>query len=217
VRCWHVQPENDLWLVTEYLHGRTLAEVAQIHTFAEQHIAYVAREVLQGLKFLHSRKYAHRDLKSSNIMMSVTGHIKLIDFGLCVDLNDGPRIHMVGSPYWVSPEMIKKEPHHIQTDIWSLGVSLLELFLMGPPYSGSAIKCMYFVAVQGLTDQIPKTASPECRNFLSLCLKVDPKERATADELLEDIWTNKSGISKGVTDFIKDIFLNHTFKDMGFE
>jgi len=190
--------------------------VARLHTFVESHVAYVAREVLHALKFLHEHKFAHRDLKSSNIMMSGSGHIKLIDFGLCADFSEGPRVHMVGSPYWVSPEMIKKEPHNIQTDIWSLGVSLLELFLNGPPYAGSAIKCMFLVGSQGLTDQIPKTASTDAKNFITRCLQPNPAERSTAVELLEDPWTNRSGISKGVSDVIRDIFLNHTFKDMGF-
>jgi len=215
VRCWHIQPENEVWLVMEYLHGRTLAEAARIHTFNELHIAYVAREVLNALKFLHNLNFVHRDLKSSNIMMSGSGHIKLIDFGLCAEFSAGPRVHMVGSPFWVSPEMIKKEPHHTKTDIWSLGVSLLELFLMAPPHSSSGIKCMFLTATQGLMDQVPKTVSAEARTFISRCLEVNPNNRASAVELLDDPWTRKSGISKGVSEVLRDIFLNHTFKDMG--
>lgn len=89
-------------------------------------------QVLKGLEYLHSRKYAHRDLKSSNIMMTVHGDVKLskddvfshklmcdlaVDFGLCVDMSSGPKHHMIGSPFWMPPEMIQNRTHGIPVSI----------------------------------------------------------------------------------------------------
>jgi len=79
---------DSVWILMEYLEGGTLAEAANAHNFPDNHIAYVAREVISALNFLHSKNYAHRDLKSNNVMMSIKGEIKLIDFGLCADFSE---------------------------------------------------------------------------------------------------------------------------------
>uniref|UniRef100_A0A6B2LAQ7 Protein kinase domain-containing protein n=1 Tax=Arcella intermedia TaxID=1963864 RepID=A0A6B2LAQ7_9EUKA len=215
IKSFLVQPENEIWLVTEFLHGGTLSEAARVHTFIERHIAYVAREVLRALKFLHDNKFAHRDLKSTNVMMSINGSIKIIDFGLCADFTNGPRTNMVGSPFWIPPEMIKKEPHSLKVDCYSLAVCLLELFLMAPPHSTSGIKCMYMAVTKGLHDQIPKTASYEAATFLRKALEVDPEKRATANQLLDEPWVAEPGLSKGISEVLRDIFLTNTINDMG--
>ena len=69
--------EGEVWIITEFMHGGTLHEAARAHRFEDKHIAYVAREVLKALKFLHGKKFAHRDLKSQNVMMAINGAIKL--------------------------------------------------------------------------------------------------------------------------------------------
>jgi serine/threonine protein kinase len=107
--AWEVKDE--VWIVMEFLEGGTLHEAIKVHQFCERHIAYIAREVLKALDFLHNNKFVHRDLKSANVMMSVEGEIKLIDFGLCADVSEGERTQMVGSPFWMPPEMIRREPH----------------------------------------------------------------------------------------------------------
>lgn len=107
--AWEVKDE--VWIVMEFLEGGTLHEAIKVHQFCERHIAYIAREVLKALDFLHNNKFVHRDLKSANVMMSVDGEIKLIDFGLCADVSEGERTQMVGSPFWMPPEMIRREPH----------------------------------------------------------------------------------------------------------
>lgn len=110
---------DEIWIIMEFLEGGTLSEAARAHRFSDQHIGYVAHEVLMALQYLHGKHLVHRDLKSANVMMSIKGEIKLIDFGLCADFSEGPRVKMLGSPYWIPPEMVWEMPHSYSADIWS--------------------------------------------------------------------------------------------------
>ncbi len=146
--CWRI--DDELWLFMEFMEGGTLREaVLKFQKFNEKQIAYVAYEMLQGLKYLHSLNLIHRDLKSYNIMMSVQGDIKLIDFGLCIEVTPEEMKEekvqgMVGSPCWIPPEMIKREPYGSKVDIWSLGICLLELAEgKAPNQNKGALAAMY--------------------------------------------------------------------------
>lgn len=94
----------EMWMASEYLEGGTLTQVLGSHHFQEPSIVYIVRQVLSGLAFLHQNFLAHRDLKSANIMLTIQGEVKLIDFGLCSDISQGEVVHMVGSPFWMPPE-----------------------------------------------------------------------------------------------------------------
>jgi len=197
----------------EYLQGGTLGEAASMHRMDENHIAFIAREILKPLKYLHSLHYVHRDLKSANVMLSIEGTVKLIDFGLCTDISDGPQIKILGSPFWTPPEMIYGLPHSYQSDIWSMGVCLLELFLLKPPFSGYPIKCMFEAATNGLTEQVPFTSSDDAKDFMSKCLTQNPKNRPLTNELLEHPWvTDKVRLENGFKDIVRSIFLTDAIK-----
>jgi len=209
--------EPDLvWIIMEYLEGGTLSEAAKAHKFTEAHIAYTAGEILKGIHYLHQRNYAHRDLKSSNVMMSIYGGIKIIDFGLCADFSEGPRTKMLGSPYWIPPEMIFNKPHSCPVDIWSFAVCILELFLCAPPHHISALKCMFCACTDGLIDTIPETASAEAKEFLQRCLVIDPDKRASTTELLKHPWINQSNIGDGLSIILRQIFLTSSLASIGF-
>jgi len=216
-KTWHAIEDKEIWIVTEYLEGGTLHEAAHAHKFSENHVAYVGREVLKALKFMHGKEFIHRDLKSQNIMLAINGGVKLIDFGLCAELSLGTRESMVGSPFWMPPEMIKKQQYSYTADIWSLGVCLLELYLMGPPHSSSGVKCMFMAGTVGLQDQIPDTAKPEAKLFLKRCLEPDPKKRPISSDLIQDPWVNRSGLSKGISEVLRDIFLTNTISALGLD
>jgi len=201
---------DEVWIVMEFLEGGTLHEAIKVHQFCERHIAYIAREVLKALDFLHSNKFVHRDLKSANVMMSIDGEIKLIDFGLCADISEGERIQMVGSPFWMPPEMIRREPHGCPADIWSFAVCLLEMYLREPPNASSRLRAMFIAATDGLKDSIPAHASPEAKDFLSHCLELDPKKRATAAELLKHPFVQGPRLSDGIKDVLRGIFISQS-------
>lgn len=108
---------KELWVTMELMEGGTLSDAIKLFDFKEPHVAYVAQEMLAALKYLHERQFVHRDLKSKNVMMTTEGTIKLsnacldsrssfaVDFGLCTDVSSGPKQSMLGSPFWMPPEV----------------------------------------------------------------------------------------------------------------
>lgn len=207
--------QSQLWILMEYLHGGTLADVAKLHRFSDAHLAFIAREILRGINFLHENCWAHRDLKSCNVMLSTEGHVKLIDFGLCADFREGPIVKMLGSPYWMPPEMIKKEPHSYPVDVWSFGVCLLELILQHPPMAGNPEKCMYVAATQGLihlTAKAKREVTPLCQDFLAKCLVVDQSARETTARLLQHEWVTQPNLGDTVSDILKVILIKNTLQ-----
>eukprot|EP00009_Paramoeba_aestuarina_P015154 CAMPEP_0201540196 /NCGR_PEP_ID=MMETSP0161_2-20130828/70814_1 /ASSEMBLY_ACC=CAM_ASM_000251 /TAXON_ID=180227 /ORGANISM="Neoparamoeba aestuarina, Strain SoJaBio B1-5/56/2" /LENGTH=529 /DNA_ID=CAMNT_0047947647 /DNA_START=893 /DNA_END=2482 /DNA_ORIENTATION=- len=211
--------KNEYWAVCELLEGGTLEEGHS--EFLEGHIAYAAKHILSALSFLHKKNIAHRDLKSANIMLDVEGHIKLIDFGLSVSLQNGPQVGMCGSPYWLSPEMIRMDPHSFPTDIWSFAISLLEMINGVPPNRDNPLKLLYDVG--SMTDDMepvlqldnPAKWSDELKDFLRSCLMPDPTKRATADELLKHKLISKSCTKEKMGAVLSQIFIKHSLNDIG--
>jgi len=142
-------------------------------------------------------------------MISMKAQVKLVDFGLCADFSDGPRNEMVGSPFWVPPEMIQNKPHTIQVDIWSLGVIILELFYGSPPYAASSLTCLYMVGTQGLLPLLSQVKSgPEAKDFLSKCLQMNPEERSSSSQLLQHTWLHPSKMDIGIKVLLRQIFVH---------
>lgn len=208
--AWHVIDKNEMWIVTEYLEGGTLSEAVKDHKFNERHIAYIAREILRALKYLHSLGFVHRDLKSANVMMSMDGDIKLIDFGLCCDMKDGPRKQILGSPFWIPPEMIKGKNHSYPADIWSFAVCIIEMYMTKPPNSHSKLYSLYTSSTKGLKSYIPSHASDMAKDFLKRCLTINQKKRATAEELLRHPFVTQPNLSVGIEDVLRTIFVKNS-------
>lgn len=156
--------DDEIWLVMEYMQGGTLAEAVERYSFAESSVAYVAREILRALDYLHNHSLVHRDLKSANVMLTVEGKIKLIDFGLCVDFTQRKLCHMAGSPFWMPPEMILGIPHGTPADMWSFAICLLELANGEPPNRKSPVRAMFLAATEGI-HLAPEKYSPEFQDF----------------------------------------------------
>ncbi|EGG22711.1 putative protein serine/threonine kinase [Cavenderia fasciculata] len=177
--------DDQVWIAMEYMQGGTLTEACSNHSFNESCIAYVAKGMLEGLIYLHENDLVHRDIKSGNIMMTIDGKIKIVDFGLCVDTTQRRLTHMAGSPFWMSPEMIRGEGYSCPSDIWSFAICLLELANGEPPNRKSSLNAMFTIATQGCSGlDRPEKWSEGFRNFLSLCLEVEPSKRSTAQQLL---------------------------------
>mmetsp|Transcript_9321 Transcript_9321/g.28779 ORF Transcript_9321/g.28779 Transcript_9321/m.28779 type:complete len:728 (+) Transcript_9321:132-2315(+) len=209
---------KELWVILENMEGGTLREGAQ--DYKEHHIAYIARAIFRALQYMHDElKIVHRDLKSENIMMTVKGEVKLIDFGLAEDISEGGRVTMCGSPFWMAPEMVKLRRHSTPADIWGAAISLLELANQEPPTMDDPVLALYKTATTGCTNyfKTPERWSDVFHEFLGLCLKRDPSKRATAAELLTHPFLKKACPQKEMREVFETVFLRDTLRNAGLD
>ncbi|XP_050784418.1 serine/threonine-protein kinase PAK 4 isoform X3 [Gopherus flavomarginatus] len=188
---------DELWVVMEFLEGGALTDIVTHTRMNEEQIAAVCLAVLKALSVLHAQGVIHRDIKSDSILLTHDGKVKLSDFGFCAQVNkEVPRRKsLVGTPYWMAPELISRLPYGPEVDIWSLGVMVIEMVDGEPPYFNEPpLKAMKMIR-----DNLPPKlknvhkVSPSLKGFLDRLLVRDPVQRASANELLKHPFLAKAG------------------------
>lgn len=192
-------PENDqVWFVMELCTGGSITDLVQKmkdrgRHLTEDELAYVIRETVQALVYLHANHCIHRDIKGHNILLTESGYVKLVDFGVASHLSAtlGKRNTSVGTPYWMAPEVIACEQqmeawYDARCDIWSLGITAIELADGDPPLCELHPMRALFQIPRNPPPTLshPEHWSPHFNDFLSECLVKDLEQRPFAKELL---------------------------------
>jgi len=191
--------DEKLWVAMEYMGGGCLTDILEIYDhfqLNEEHMAFVCQEILKGLRYIHFYHRIHRDIKSDNILLGSDGSVKIADFGYAAQLTEqkSKRQTIVGTPYWMAPELIKAENYDQKVDIWSLGIVVIEMGDGEPPYMDlPPLRALFFISTKGITGlKYPEKFTNDFNDFLNQCLIVDFTIRPDSNKLLEHGFIQKA-------------------------
>ncbi|XP_030626221.1 mitogen-activated protein kinase kinase kinase kinase 5 isoform X1 [Chanos chanos] len=195
-----------LWICMEYCGGGSLQDIYHVTgPLSEPQIAYVCRETLQGLGYLHSKGKMHRDIKGANILLTDHGDVKLADFGVAAKITAtiAKRKSFIGTPYWMAPEVaaVEKNGGYNQLcDIWAVGITSIELAELQPPmFELHPMRALFLMSKSSfqppkLKDKIKWTTA--FHNFVKVSLTKNPKKRPTAEKLLSHVFVAQAGLTR---------------------
>lgn len=181
--------KGKLCIVMEYAEGGDLQKKIKDQNgafFTEKQILDWFTQMCLAIKHVHDRKIIHRDLKSPNVFLTKDNTVKLGDFGIAKILSHTKEKAktVVGTPYYLSPEIIEGREYTFKTDLWSLGVILYEMCALTPPFKANNLSFLALKIVKGNYTPIPSCYSAELSNIIAKLLSVDPVKRPSVHEIL---------------------------------
>ncbi|XP_043066167.1 mitogen-activated protein kinase kinase kinase kinase 5 isoform X4 [Drosophila bipectinata] len=186
---------DKLWICMEFCGGGSLQDIYQVTgPLSEVQIAYMCRETLKGLEYLHSMGKMHRDIKGANILLTEYGDVKLADFGVSAQITAtiNKRKSFIGTPYWMAPEVAaveRKGGYNQLCDIWACGITAIELAELQPPmFDLHPMRALFLMSKSGFKPPTLNNKdkwSPTFHNFIKTALTKNPKKRPTAERLLQ--------------------------------
>lgn len=207
--------EDKLWIMIEFCPGgavdATMLELDRALT--EPQIRVICRQMLEALRYLHGKRIIHRDLKAGNVLLTQDGDIKLADFGVSAKNMKTlqKRDSFIGTPYWMAPEVVmcetmKDTPYDYKADIWSLGITLIEMAQIEPPHHElNPMRVLLKIAKSDPpTLSCPSKWSLEFRDFLKKALDKNPESRPSAAQLLEHPFVSKVTDNRALRELVAE-------------
>eukprot|EP01088_Endostelium_zonatum_P002944 TRINITY_DN1386_c0_g1_i1.p1 TRINITY_DN1386_c0_g1~~TRINITY_DN1386_c0_g1_i1.p1 ORF type:complete len:591 (-),score=134.68 TRINITY_DN1386_c0_g1_i1:58-1830(-) len=205
------QQEDRIWVVMEFCGGGSLLEIIELYPsvrLTEPQMAYICRETLKGLAAIHEMHRLHRDIKSNNILLGSDGTVKITDFGFAAQLAfpQQQRNTVLGTAYWMAPEVIKGYDYCSKIDTWGLGIMIMEMAEGEPPYLDfPPTKALLYITTKGVPPVRDRNRySKEFHEFLNWCLEMDVESRASANGLLKHAWLKKACSPKEMIPLISE-------------
>ena len=186
------KPINTLNIVTEYADDGDLSQKIEKlkqkkSPFTEKEILNYLTQICLALNHIHKKKIIHRDLKSGNIFLTKSGLVKLGDFGISKGFKNTweKAKTMVGTPYYLSPEIINGQPYDSKNDIWALGVMIYEMMSFKKPFNANSLPALSLRILRGVYQPPPSYYSKDLINLVKMCLNLEPKKRPSAEMILK--------------------------------
>lgn len=185
----YIETKSYLYFILEFVESGSLYKVMKKYgVFPEGLLSMYVYQMLTGLAYLHQKEIIHRDVKGANILLTKSGMCKLADFGSCTTAAIDKKYTVVGTPYWMAPEIIQMSGGDTSADIWSLGCTVIELLTGDPPYYQMGSMAALFRMAEDDHPPLPPSISSSLKEFLLKCFTKDPSKRPSASLLLETQW-----------------------------
>lgn len=222
------KPTSTLNIVMDFAKGGDLQKLIKTQRqkkqyFKESQIIDWFTQICLAIKHIHDKKILHRDLKSQNIFLTENGLIKLGDFGIakCLNFTMEKACTIVGTPYYLSPEIVQNQPYNFKSDIWSLGVLLYEMMALKMPFDAKSLPMLSLKIIKGQYDSIPKLFSDDLKNLVKTLLNTDPGKRPSINDVLSKLifqiifililYIETPLIVKRIKSFLNEVEYNNEF------
>nr|XP_057922419.1 serine/threonine-protein kinase PLK3 [Doryrhamphus excisus] len=192
----HFEDQDNIYIFLELCSRKSLAHIWKArHTLTEPEVRYYLRQIISGLKYLHSRGILHRDLKLGNFFVNENMELRLGDFGLAAKLEtvEQRKKTICGTPNYLAPEVLNRQGHGTESDVWALGCVMYTLMCGNPPFETLDLKETY-KCIKEVRYNLPSALSPTAQKLISSILQKNPSDRLTLDQIL-----NHEFFTKGFT------------------